>query len=109
MLHPSRINMFTTKGERTWTSEQLEKLARLKEQGALSEENSAAKKTPDRWRTGASAACGFAMGPCTRFQRLADQALILGGVCGGLENISTSPHWAWRILFVTVFLNGWAS
>ncbi len=87
-------------------TEQLERLARLKEQGSLTDEEFAAAKK--RLIEGApeATAAPKAAGPVHQFQRSLNKRWI-GGVCGGLENISNIPAWAWRILFVlTVFLNG---
>jgi phage shock protein PspC (stress-responsive transcriptional regulator) len=87
-------------------TEQLEKLARLKEQGALSDEEFTAAKKRLIDGEPEPAPRAAAEGPVHRFQRSLTKRWI-GGVCGGLENISNIPAWAWRILFVlTVFLNG---
>ncbi len=87
-------------------TEQLERLARLKEQGSLTEDEFVAAKK--RLIEGDSGPAQQSAGtsPVHAFQRSLGKRWI-GGVCGGLENISNIPAWAWRILFVlTVFLNG---
>ncbi|MBL8521035.1 MAG: PspC domain-containing protein [Betaproteobacteria bacterium] len=89
-------------------TEQLEKLARLKEQGALTDEEftAAKKRLIDGTAEAGPAPRAAEPGPIHRFQRSLTKRWI-GGVCGGLEDISTIPAWAWRILFLlTVFLNG---
>jgi phage shock protein C len=88
-------------------TEQLERLAQLKEKGALSEDEfTAAKKRLIEGQPEPARASTRSEGPIYRFQRSLSKRWI-GGVCGGLEDISNIPAWAWRILFLlTVLLNG---
>ena len=90
--------------------DELERLNALHERGALTDEEFAlAKKrlleaTPDAMRSDAK----IAREPSTlsRLHRsLTDR--WLGGVCGGLDELTGIPAWSWRILFVlTTFLHG---
>ncbi|MBL8523517.1 MAG: PspC domain-containing protein [Betaproteobacteria bacterium] len=92
-------------------AEQLQKLQTLREQGVLTEEEftQAKKRVLD--------AIGDA--PKQEAPRQASQPNALqqlrrsfydkwiGGVCGGLAEMTGVPSWAWRILFVlSVLLNG---
>lgn len=93
-------------------TEQLERLAALKDKGVLTEDEFTSAKKRLIESLGAEPASGpgpgakAATGPINRFQRSLTRRWI-GGVCGGLETISNIPAWTWRILFVlTVFLNG---
>lgn len=91
-------------------TEQLERLAALKEKGVLTEDEFTSAKKRLIESLGAEPSPGpapkAAEGPINRFQRSLTKRWI-GGVCGGLENVSNIPAWTWRVLFVlTVFLNG---
>ena len=91
-------------------AEQLQKLQSLREQGALTEEEfTQAKK---RLLEGAPAPSGAEF-TAKRGQSVLHQLRRsihdrwIGGVCGGLAEMTNIPSWAWRILFVlTLLLNG---
>ena len=91
--------------------DELEKLNALHERGALNDEEFALAKK--RLLEGApEEAQRTTSGPSesksalNRFQRSNDDRWI-GGVCGGLGELSGIPSWSWRILFVlTAFLHG---
>ena len=83
--------------------DELEKLNALHERGALTNEEFAlAKKrllegTPDE---------PGSMSTLRRLRRSINDRWI-GGVCGGLGELSGVPSWSWRILFVlSAFLHG---
>ena len=91
--------------------DELEKLNALHERGALSDEEFAlAKKrllesAPDEGQR-TSAGPAEAKSALKRLHRSIDDRWI-GGVCGGLGELSGIPSWSWRILFVlTAFLHG---
>jgi phage shock protein PspC (stress-responsive transcriptional regulator) len=89
-------------------TEQLEKLAALKDKGVLTEEefSTAKKRLLDGLGGRAASRPANGDGGMHRFQRSLTKRWI-GGVAGGLENVSTIPAWTWRVLFVlTAFLNG---
>lgn len=88
--------------------DELEKLNALHERGALTDQEFAlAKKrllegAPDEGQR----ASGEPKSALNRFHRSIDDRWI-GGVCGGLGELSGIPSWSWRILFVlTAFLHG---
>ena len=91
--------------------DELEQLRALHERGALTDEEfSLAKK---HLLEGAPAAAGWTWGACpesastlSRLRRSRSDRW-LGGVCGGLAELTGIPTWSWRILFVlTAFLHG---
>ena len=91
--------------------DELEKLNALHERGALTDEEFVlAKKrllqgATDQG-TGASANAAASESTLKRFYRSVTDRWI-GGVCGGLGELSGIPSWSWRILFVlTTFLHG---
>ena len=91
--------------------DELEKLNALHERGALSDEEFAlAKKrllegAPEE-APRASASPPPSQSALNRLHRSNDDRWI-GGVCGGLGELSGIPSWSWRILFVlTAFLHG---
>jgi len=91
--------------------DELEKLNALHERGALTDEEFAlAKKrilegAPDEGQR-ASARPPEPKSALDRLHRSIDDRWI-GGVCGGLGELSGIPSWSWRILFVlTALLHG---
>ena len=91
--------------------DELEQLSALHERGALSDEEFALAKrrllegAPDPVKS----TSGTRSNPTSTLSRLhrslADR--WLGGVCGGLGELTGIPGWSWRILFVlTTFLHG---
>ena len=89
----------------------LEKLHNLREQGALTEEEfTLAKKrllegAADDVKPKAEKPCEPARS-LNQFRR-SNTDRWLGGVCGGLAEMTGIPSWSWRILFVlTAFLHG---
>ena len=89
-------------------ADDLQKLQALREQGALSEEEFtlAKKRLLDGDPLKFSQTIPPAPSALREFRRsLADR--WIGGVCGGLGDITGVPSWTWRILFVlTAFLHG---
>ena len=91
--------------------DELEQLNALHERGALTDEEFAlAKKrllegAPDRMKSNGGPRTQ-ATSTLSRLHRsLADR--WIGGVCGGLGELTGIPAWSWRILFVlTTFLHG---
>ena len=91
--------------------DELEKLNALHERGALTDEEFALGKK--RLLEGAPAEAGPTRGtssePASTLNRLRRSLKDrwIGGVCGGLGELSGIPSWSWRILFVlTAFLHG---
>jgi phage shock protein PspC (stress-responsive transcriptional regulator) len=91
--------------------DELEKLNALHERGALTaEEFALAKKrllegAPERDER-ASAGTTEPKSTLNRLHRSNNDRWI-GGVCGGLGELSGIPSWSWRILFVlTAFVHG---
>jgi len=91
--------------------DELERLNALHERGALTDEEFAlAKKrlleaTPNGVHSSGKTRCE----PASTLSRLHRSATgrWLGGVCGGLDELTGIPAWSWRILFVlTAFLHG---
>ena len=91
--------------------EDLEKLNALHERGALTDEEfSLAKKhllegSPDKGQP-AAAKSPEPQSTLSRLHRSNNDRWV-GGVCGGLGELTGIPSWSWRILFVlTAFLHG---
>ena len=91
--------------------DELEQLSALHERGALTDEEFVlAKKrlleaTPDDIHSTAKTRCESAS-TLSRLHRSSTDRW-LGGVCGGLDQLTGIPAWSWRILFVlTAFLHG---
>jgi phage shock protein C len=85
-------------------ADEIEKLHRLREQGALTDEEFVAAKAVllEGRQQGAAAAIGD---PLHNFFRSKSDRW-LGGVCGGLGELTSVPSWFWRLLFVVVALLG---
>ena len=87
--------------------EQLQKLQALREQGALTEDEFilAKKRVLD-----GAAAKKTHHAPSTSLLnqfRLSTTDKWIGGVCGGLAELTSVPAWSWRILFLlTALLHG---
>src|SRR4051794_1696043 len=92
-------------------ADDLQKLHTLREQGALTDEEFALAKK--------RLLDGVAEDPQPKWERPAEPASTLhqlrrsttdrwiGGVCGGLAEVTGIPSWSWRILFVlTALLHG---
>ena len=89
-------------------ADDLQKLQKLREQGALSEEEFtlAKKRLLDGEPLGSTQTILPAPSALREFRRSLGDRWI-GGVCGGLGDITGVPSWTWRILFVlTAFLHG---
>lgn len=91
-------------------ADELQKLAALKEQGALTDDEFVRAKekllNAETAPREARAEPGNFAPPLHQLRRTLHDRWI-GGVCGGLGRMTGVPSWAWRILFVlTVFLNG---
>lgn len=91
--------------------DELEKLNALHERGALTDEEFAlAKKRLLECASDAGArASARPSEPQSTLNRLHRSITDrwIGGVCGGLGELSGIPSWSWRILFVlTAFLHG---
>jgi phage shock protein PspC (stress-responsive transcriptional regulator) len=87
-------------------ADELQKLQSLREQGALTEEEFVQAKrrilegepSPAREQAGPKPASGL-----HRLKRSLSDRWI-GGVCGGLAELTDMPAWTWRILFVLAIL-----
>lgn len=93
-------------------ADQLQKLQTLREQGVLTEEEFTQAKKRVLDGIGSDAPRQEAprqSAPQSGLQQLKRSYFDkwIGGVCGGLAEMTSVPSWAWRILFVlTVLLNG---
>lgn len=90
-------------------AEQLEKLQALRERGALSEEEFVlAKKRvieaiePNAPDAGTESRARPLQTPPSALQSLrrSTSDRWIGGICGGLGEMSSMPSWSWRILFI---------
>lgn len=89
-------------------ADELERLARLREQGVLSEAEFASAKEKILGGQAAPPAGGPFTGadPINRF-RLSQTDKWLGGVCGGLGKVTGIDSWVWRVVFlVGLFFGG---
>ncbi|MBA2690227.1 MAG: PspC domain-containing protein [Burkholderiales bacterium] len=90
-----------------YIADEIEKLSRLREQGALTEEEFSRAKTRllDGPRADNRAAHASLIGPLHEFFRSKSDHW-LGGVCGGLAELTNVPSWLWRLLFSLFALCG---
>lgn len=80
-------------------SDELGKLADLHQRGALSDEEFARAKARVLSGMPAAARVGPPASALNQFRRsLSDR--WLGGVCGGLGQVTGVPSWVWRLAFV---------
>jgi len=90
-------------------ADQLQKLQSLREQGALTEEEFTLAKRRVLDNTtppGREQAMPKASSPLHQLKRSLTDRWI-GGVCGGLAEMTNLPSWTWRILFLlTLLLHG---
>ena len=92
-------------------AEDLEKLKALRDQGALTEDEFVLAKrrvidgepAPARARADVPPAPPVPPSALREFRRSLRDKWI-GGVCGGLDDITSIPAWSWRILFVLLAL-----
>lgn len=92
-------------------AEDLEKLKTLRDQGALTEDEFVLAKrrvidgepAPARARADGPPASPAPPSALREFRRSLRDKWI-GGVCGGLDDITSIPAWSWRILFVLLAL-----
>lgn len=83
-------------------SHEIERLARLHQDGQLSDEEFSRAKARllDGQREAPAAASGAGLGHAINgLQRSRDERW-LGGVCGGLSRISGLAPWIWRLIFI---------
>ena len=91
--------------------DELQKLHNLREQGALTEEefSLAKKRLLEGAGDGARAKSENPGEPAHSLNELRRSSTDrwIGGVCGGISEMTGIPSWSWRILFVlTAFLHG---
>lgn len=89
-------------------ADQLQKLQSLREQGVLTEDEftNAKKRVIDGLPPNTAPEKPAGTGPLHQLRRSISDRWI-GGVCGGLAQMTNIPAWSWRILFVlTLLLNG---
>ena len=83
-------------------ADELNKLAELRANGGLTEEEFTLAK--ERVMNGEPARCSESMaGSVNRF-RLSRTDRWIGGVCGGLGRLTGLESWIWRLLFTVLFL-----
>ena len=87
-------------------AEDLEKLKTLRDQGALTEDEFvlAKKRVIDGEPAPARAAAPPLPPSALREFHRSLRDKWIGGVCGGLDDITSIPAWSWRILFVLLAL-----
>ncbi len=85
-------------------ADEVEKLHRLREQGALTEEEFGRAKSR-LLDGGASHNYAPFVDPLRNFFRSKTDRW-LGGVCGGLGEMTAVPSWFWRLIFAVVALLG---
>jgi phage shock protein C len=90
-------------------ADQLQKLQTLREQGALTEEEftQAKRRVLDDTATPAGEQTAPKSASFLHQLKRSTHDRWIGGVCGGLAEMSNLPSWTWRILFVlTILLHG---
>lgn len=86
-------------------SDELQKLQTLREQGALNEEEFTAAKKRVLEDSGVSAKSGTPRPPSALHHLTRSKSdRWIGGVCGGLAEMTNIPTWSWRLLFVLALL-----
>ena len=88
-------------------ADEIEKLHRLREQGALSEEEFTKAKAAliDGRPPGSGYSAGSIGDPLRNFFRSKTDR-CLGGVCGGLGESTSVPSWFWRLVFAVMACGG---
>jgi len=84
-------------------SNELDKLDELHRRGGLSDEEFARAKARVLGEAGGPATSAPALGAINEFRRSRTDRW-LGGVCGGLAQITGLAAWAWRLIFTLLFL-----
>lgn len=80
-------------------TDELARLAELHQRGALSDDEFARAKARVLG-AGAPARAADAVVDAARGLQRSSRDRMLGGVCGGLADVTSLPAWAWRLLFV---------
>ena len=83
-------------------SDELSKLAALRANGSLSEEEFTRAK--ERLLAGQPAFAQEPMGAAVNSFRRSRNDRWLGGVCGGIGKATGVESWVWRLLFAVLFL-----
>ena len=84
-------------------SNELDKLDELHRRGALSDDEFARAKARVLGGSGSTTASAPALGAINSFRRSRNDRW-LGGVCGGLAQITGLAAWAWRLIFTLLLL-----
>jgi len=84
-------------------SNELDKLDELHRRGALSDDEFARAKARVLGESDKPGAGAPALGAINEFRRSRSDRW-LGGVCGGLAQITGLAAWAWRLIFTLLFL-----
>lgn len=84
-------------------SDELARLAELHQRGALSDDEFTRAKARVLG-AGAPARAADAVADAARSLQRSSHDRLLGGVCGGLAEVTSLPSWAWRLLFVLLSL-----
>ncbi len=86
-------------------SDELQKLQALREQGALNEDEYSAAKKRVLEESGVCAKSSATRPPSALHQLTRSKSdRWIGGVCGGLAEMTNIPAWSWRLLFVLALL-----
>jgi phage shock protein C len=85
-------------------ADEIAKLGKLRDEGALTEEEFAKAKSLllDQPAQSHGTTGSAISDPLRNFFRSRDDRW-LGGVCGGLGELTTVPSWFWRLLFCLLF------
>lgn len=84
-------------------SDELDKLDELHRRGGLSDDEFARAKARVLGESDKPIASAPALGAINQFRRSRTDRW-LGGVCGGLAQITGLAAWAWRLIFTLLFL-----
>lgn len=83
-------------------SDELNRLADLHQRGALTDDEFSRAKA--RVLSGQDAGVGNAAAQVVNGLRLSNGDRWLGGVCGGLAEVTSLPAWVWRAFFALLVL-----
>lgn len=84
-------------------SDELGKLGDLHQRGVLSDDEFARAKARVLSGTAGASTKARAADPINAFRRSRNDRW-LGGVCGGIGEVTGSPSWVWRLLFTLLML-----
>ena len=86
-------------------ADEIQRLDELRERGVLSEAEFAQAKTRILSGAGSTSGSPAAVDALNRFRRSRSDSWI-GGVCGGLAQLTGLESWIWRLIFALFLLFG---